>query len=166
MKKTTLPVFFALILCCTLGYTQKIKTYRVWATLTNGDKVNGAVSAANEEGLVILNWETRDTVARIKGEEIKVLKFRRKGSMGRGAWIGAVSGAAAGIITGFIDGDDEGGWFAMTAEEKAVAAGIGLAIPGTFIGLIVGSLPKRMVIKGDRDTYLELLPEIKMYVLQ
>jgi hypothetical protein len=159
-----LALLFTFSLSITSG--QKIKNYRAWVTLTNGDKVKGALSDANEHGLMIVDWETLDTVASIEAERIKVLKFRPKGAMGRGALIGAVSGATAGVIIGFADGDDEPGWFTMTAEEKAMAAGVGLALTGTFIGIIIGSLPKRMVIKGNRDTYIALLPEIERFVLK
>ena len=164
--KSTVFILLALILSCNFGYSQKTKIYRTWITLTDRTVVNGALTSASRDGLVVLDWENRDTVAQIEPVQIKVLRFRRKGATGRGAWIGAVSGAAAGILIGFIDGDDEAGWFAMTAEQKAVGAGIGLAIPGTIVGMIIGSLPRRMVIKGDRDTYLALLPEIQEYVVQ
>ena len=153
------------MLSCSFGFTQKTKIYRAWITDTDGTTVSGALTSATEDGLVVLDWKNRDTVAEIEPGQIRVLKFRRKGATGRGAWIGAVSGAAAGILIGFADGDDEEGWFAFTAEEKATAAGIGLAIPGTFVGMIIGSLPKRMVIKGDRQAYLGFLPEIQTYLL-
>ena len=151
------------------GNGQKNKTYQAWAILTSGEKVSGALTAASQDGLILLDWYSRDTVASLRGEDIKVLKFRRKGAIGRGAWIGAVSGAAVGVIIGFVDGDDEpeGWWdFTLSAEQKAFGAGIGLAIPGTFVGMIIGSLPKRFVIKGDRETYLSQLPEIEQYMLK
>mgnify|MGYP001552010241 CR=1 FL=1 len=166
--RTKLFIFLGFIMCCSPGYAQKTKICRAWITLTTGDRVNGAMSVANEYGLVILNWETQDTVAKLEGKEIKVLKFRRKGAIGRGAWIGALGGAATGVIIGLADGDDEpeGWWdFTMTAEEKALAGGIVLVIPGTFVGMIIGALPKRFVIKGDKESYLSQLPEIEQYIL-
>lgn len=164
--RTSVIISLVLMLSCSFGYTQKKKIYRAWITLTDGTTVNGALTSATADGLVVLDWNNRDTVAELEPAQIKVLKFRRKGATGRGAWIGAVSGAAVGLLIGFVDGDDQDGWFAMTAEQKAVGAGIGLAIPGTFVGMIIGSLPKRMVIKGDRDTYLGFLPEINTYLLK
>jgi hypothetical protein len=168
--RISLFIFLATILCYSPGFAQKTKVYRAWVTLTDGDQINGAMSFANEDGLVILDWNTRDTVAVLEGKQIKVLKFRRKGAMGRGAWIGALGGAAAGVIIGLADGDDvqEGYWdiWNYTAEQKAVAAGIVLAVPGTFIGMIIGALPKRFPIKGDNETYLASLPQIQQYVVQ
>jgi hypothetical protein len=159
--RINLFIFLLIILCYSPGFAQKTKVYRAWVTLTNGDQVIGALSVANENGLVILHWDTGDTLATLEGKEIKVIKFRRKGSAGRGAWIGALGGAAIGVILGLEEGDG----LTMTAEETALTAGLVMAIPGTFIGVIIGSLPKRFVIKGDNDAYLAQLPEIEQYIL-
>ena len=166
--KTVIFICLALSLYTPCAFAQKNKTYQAWATLTSGEKFTGALSAATDDGLLLLDWYSRDTVALLKAEEIKVLKFRRKGAIGRGAWIGALGGAATGVIIGLADGDDEpeGWWdFTMTAEQKALAAGIVLVIPGTFVGMIIGALPKRFPIKGNADTYRTYLPEIEQYIL-
>ena len=165
MKAT---VFIPLILALTSapGHTQKTDVYKAWIHLTNGDRLYGALSAANEEGLTILDWKTHDTVAMIKKENIDIIKFRRKGSMGTGAWIGAVGGAIVGGIIGYSEGDDDPGWFAFTAEQKAVLTGTAMMGPGIIVGMVIGGIPKKFKIMGNTDTYMARLPQIQAYVLQ
>lgn len=41
-----------------------------------------------------------------------------------GLGLGLLSGVVTGAVIGFADGDDESGFFAFTAEEKALLGGI------------------------------------------
>src|SRR5210317_849261 len=82
---------------------QKIKAYKARVTLIDESKVKGVLYTANEEGLVIMDVNLVDSVSFLDSRNIKILKVRKKGSIGRGAWIGALSGAALGAIIGFAD---------------------------------------------------------------
>jgi hypothetical protein len=64
----------------------------------------------------------------------------RRSQTWRGAKLGLVIGAVAGIVLGLADGDDPPeNWFAMTAGDKAMAAGAGLGLLGIGIGAGVGA---------------------------
>lgn len=64
----------------------------------------------------------------------------RRSQAWRGAKLGLAIGAVAGLALGLADGDDPPeNWFAMTAGEKAMAAGAGLGLLGMGIGAGVGA---------------------------
>ena len=61
---------------------------------------------------------------------------------------GAAGGLAVGILIGVISGDDRGSGgpgfnFAFTAEEKALGAGIPLAVLGAGGGALLGTIKVR-----------------------
>jgi len=58
----------------------------------------------------------------------------------RGAGIGALIGVASGAVMGYASGDDDRGWYSLSAADKAVVYGAALGVPGVVIGLVVGSL--------------------------
>lgn len=67
------------------------------------------------------------------GLQVRISKGRRTTGMLRGAGVGA----AVGIVLGLASGSDEpGGWFAMSASDKAIGAGFLLALLGAPIGAI------------------------------
>lgn len=69
--------------------------------------------------------------------------LERSTGRARGTGTGMVTGAAIGLIVGgvagFVQGDDEAGFFQMTAGEKALAGGVAGAGLGLLIGGIVGA---------------------------
>jgi hypothetical protein len=58
----------------------------------------------------------------------------------QGAGIGALVGAGSGMLIGFASGDDEPGFLAFTAGEKAALGGAVLGGAGLLLGAIVGTL--------------------------
>lgn len=55
----------------------------------------------------------------------------------KGFLYGGLIGGATGAFVGLISGDDEGGWFAMTAGDKAlIGAALGIVIGGVIGGII------------------------------
>ena len=155
------------LLTLTTVHPQKGKTYKAWATLMNDTKVKGILYSANEEGILLMDYTLVDTVAYLDHAKIDVLKLRKKGNVGKGAWIGAISGAAIGAIIGFSSGDDpEGAILGATAEQKALGIGLGLAVPGTGIGALIGSGKKKYVLNGDSNKYLGCLQELRGNALQ
>ena len=53
-----------------------------------------------------------------------LIKTRRKANIGIGILIGSITGFSAGWLIGFSKGDDSGGFFRFTAEEKGIFGGI------------------------------------------
>lgn len=163
---------FSFLVLLLFGFTlftvnaQKIKPYQARVTLINESKVKGILFAANEDGLVLMEANMVDTIAFVDSKDIEMLKVRKKGSIGKGAWIGALSGAALGAIIGFADGDDPPDcmFLCATAGEKALG-GLTLAVPGAGVGVLIGSGSKKFKVRGEKDNYLSILPEIKTYTL-
>jgi len=73
---------------------------------------------------------------------LQVQRGRKRATL-RGLGIGALAGAAIGVAAGFADGDDPPDAFiAMTAGEKAVAAGLALGGLGGVVGALIGTAVK------------------------
>jgi hypothetical protein len=56
----------------------------------------------------------------------------------RGGGLGFAGGGIFGALIGLSSGDDDGTFFAFTAEEKAVLSGVVLGAAGFVVGAIVG----------------------------
>jgi hypothetical protein len=63
----------------------------------------------------------------------------RRSRAGAGLGIGAATGLLVGSVAGFVQGDDESGFFQLTAGEKALTGGLLGAGVGLVIGGIVGA---------------------------
>ena len=61
-----------------------------------------------------------------------------EGARARAAGRGVLIGAGVGIVVGLAAGDDEAGWYRMTAGEKAVGAGVLLGAGFGLLGLLLG----------------------------
>jgi opacity protein-like surface antigen len=87
-------------------------------------------------------------------KKLKSIRIVKKSKLLQGLGSGLLIGGASGALLGFLSGDDSSGWFRMTAEQKALAGGVGLAILGAPIGGIWGA------VKGiDESIFLEGKPE-------
>ena len=138
---------------------QKVKTYKIWVALLDGTKVKGALYAVNEEQLVVVGEDLKRT--QLDPKEIKVIKFRRAGSIGRGAWIGAIAGLFAGAIVS-VAVDDSGWDWGYAAAGGGV---VGLPV-GAVIGMGIGSVKKKFVINGDENAYRLHLSMLQKYAPQ
>lgn len=152
-----------LTLVCTLntGYAQKVQAYRSWVTFTDDIRIKGTFYSADKDGLILMGEDLNEI--RIDPKTVQTISFRRKGSVGKGVWIGALSGAVVGGIAGYASGDDEPGWFSSTAEEKAAGTAIFLSFPGAGLGALFGSKRTIYDIHGDYQTYSALLDAFKAY---
>lgn len=157
----TIRLLSVLILVFTLSsaYAQKVKTYKVWVTLINETKHKGILYSANEDKFVILGEDLNQI--NIDPQTIDVIKVRRDGSVGKGAWIGAVGGLLAGAIVGYAS-ESGSGW----EDVGAVGGGILGAPLGALIGVGVGSAKKKFILNGDRGTYTSILSKLKQYTPQ
>lgn len=88
----------------------------------------------------------RVALADLQRAEVSLGRRSAFGGFGRGFLIGAGAGAALGVASGLASGDDDqAGWFAMSAGEKAVAGGVLLGGAGGLVGGIIG-----LAARGER----------------
>lgn len=170
IMKATSIILMGILLLYSMGVqaqkiTKKVKLHKVWISLTDSSKVKGVLYSADENAIKIAKNYSMDVsnLTSINYQNIDILKIRRKGKVGKGAWIGALSGVGAGIILGLIDGDDEPGWFSYTKEEKALALGIYLGVVGTGIGALIATKKEKIAINGDNQNYEKMLKTIQSY---
>ena len=134
----------------------------------DGSKVmKGNLYSADKDGIKIIKGEPFDVsnLVSIEAKQIEKIKIRRKGQIGRGVWIGALTGASVGVIAGFVSGDDEPGFFSATKEEKALGAGITFGVLGSGIGALIGTGKKKIILNGDPENYKNQLKTIQRYAL-
>ena len=142
--------------------TTKIKKYRTWVFTDGGTgKIKGTLYEIRDSSVVmsqtiVIHKEAERIQADshiISYDHIDVIKVRRQGQVGRWAGFGSVMGLVVGGMAGFISGDDPPGLFSMTAEEKALGAGIPLAILGGITGAAFGSKRIKIPINGNFSTF-------------
>lgn len=164
MKAIRFLAVLTLVFSLSTVYAQKIKSYKAWVTLNDGSQMRGIFYAADSEALILMGEDLNEI--KIDPKYIKTIQLRRKGRVGRGVWIGALSGAVVGGIAGYASGDDEPGWFSSTAEEKALGNAIFLSFPGAGIGALIGSARTIFTIDGNNEFYLNHLAELAKYALR
>ena len=133
--KTTLLTLLGVLLFFpiwvnTQNKTNKIKTYKGWVTLIDGSKEKGILYSADSEGIIISEKPSFDfsNLKTIEAKQIDKIKIRKKGNVGKGVLIGALSGVAFGWAISLNAQDDEPGWFSATKEQKKSGAIIGMGI--------------------------------------
>lgn len=139
----------------------KKKKYKVWVTLLNRtDKVKGFLYAVNDSSIVVsassdlvTDQYTASLNNSIAIANIKKIRLRKKGNVGRGYIIGT----SIGIVTGILLASGEGDGFTTFA-----VAGM-MGIVGSVVGTGVGSLSgtKRYTIDGNQENFLTYRQELK-----
>lgn len=91
-------------------------------------------------------------------DDIDMITLRKKGRIGKGILIGAITGAASGTILGLIAASgSEGGFFEISAGEGAGMGFFGGAITGGIIGAIVGAVAKKtFTIHGKQEKFAKM----------
>lgn len=157
--------------------TEKRKAYKIWVKKMDGSKVNGYLYSTTEQGINISTSSSAEDLSLIliEAENIREIRLRRKGSVGRGLGIGFLGGALIGAIIGFADGDNDdkcspffGGQICTEGKksgEKATELAVGLGIFGAGVGAVVGTGKKKFLIDGNTDTYISNLVVLKNYSL-
>ena len=125
----------------------------------------GTVREATDEALVV-QFEFPARVGTIDRTEIAAMdvSIRRERKVLRSMGVGLLIGAGSGALLGLASGDDDPRqWFAFSAEEKAVIAGIGLGLTGGLVGLVTGLLRKRDVWSSalPANVDLNVLPLVR-----
>ena len=141
--------------------SNKIQIYKVWVKAMDGSKTKGILYAAEERSIKISknNAFSDSNLIVIDREKIDVIKIRRIGKIGNGAWIGAASGAGVGLAIGLST--DSG-------EVKSIIApisGLFFGIIGTGVGAAVGSIKKKIQINGISERYISNLSFLQSVAL-
>ena len=148
---------------CAHAQERKKGTYRLWVELLNSKEVvKGELLELKDSVISVRIWESEE-VKHVGVTQIKRMKFRRKGAVGKGVGIGAGSGLVLGVIIGQSSGDDDPGFFSLTAEEKSFVNSVGLVPLGAAVGGVIGSSRKKFLINGLKSNYDELKPEMSRY---
>lgn len=146
-------------LTLTTASGQKIITYKIWITQVNQNQTKGILYSANKDELVILGEDL--TQITFLPENIQVIKLRREGKSGKGAWIGGLGGLVIGAAAGYAI-ESGSGW----EDVGAVGGGL-LGVPiGAIAGALIGSNKERYNIHGDIHTYYLFLPKLQKYAPQ
>jgi len=165
--KNLVSLIIVLICCISLSFSQKaekkIKVYKVWVTEMDGNKHEGFLYSADENGIdITANFSSTELSTSVEVSDIKKIKIRRKGSVGRGVLILGGTGALFGGGIGFLAGDDpENQWFRADAEDKARAGAVVGGVLGSGLGLIAGLAKKKMIINGNIYSYNAHLTKLK-----
>jgi hypothetical protein len=135
--------------------SKETKIYKVWVTTMNGSKTKGILSSANEQSIKIAKKKSSNNsdVIAVNGDNIAIIKIRRRGKIGRSTWIGAAAGVGVGVVFGLaVDEVDLYGGSVTTAK------GLFFGIVGTGVGAGIGTIKKKIRINGDSEIYSSNLP--------
>ncbi len=154
--------FFAFLMLFSYGLnaqnnSKTIQIHKVWVKTMDGSMVKGVLYSADEQSIKISknnSFSNSDLIV-IDGEKIDVIKMRRKGKIGKGAWIGAVSGAGFGVALGLAANNDE--WEGVVAT----VSGLFFGIVGTGVGAGVGAIKKKIQINGNSELYISNVPYLQ-----
>ena len=119
----------------------------------DGQAVRGELIAVRQDSLLLLD-SSSGADAKIVVSEISAVRIVKKSRAWPGLGYGALAGALVGGIAGLSGGDDEGGFFSLSAEEKAVFLGVFLGGVFGLIGLVVGAASgtdKEIEFEGQSD---------------
>jgi small nuclear ribonucleoprotein (snRNP)-like protein len=129
----------ALILPCFVSAKERKFGRNLFIKMKDGRTVEGELLAVKGDLLIMMEASSLTGVEVQLGEAL-YLKVNKKSKFLQGLELGFLSGAATGGVIGLLSGDDEKGWFAMTAEEKALLGALGFGILGMSIGGIAGAI--------------------------
>jgi hypothetical protein len=138
------------------------RIYQIELTPRDGRKLDGYLKQVTDSTVVYTtNISPVGSPAMVSDKIVSyagLVKVRlwRKGAEGRGALFGAVVGGGIGAVAGLASGDDEPRsgiriFRPMTATEKAGGLAALSALPGFFIGALIGSKSQKFSIDGTKE---------------
>lgn len=157
-------LYFALLFTVS-GFSQTLIDRRdcqqIWiATYSNSQEFTGKLQAIDQNSLSLMlssrrNNQELNNIVNIQFSDIKSVSGRDNRRIGKGAWIGALSGAGLGMISGLITGfsnrlDDNRLFnngppvFVIVARNGAIGA-----VLGTCIGAAIGAIQWHIPIDGS-----------------
>ncbi len=157
MKKLTLlPLPATLFLMLTLLFSAEAqKRYTVFVGLKGGENLKGTLIRTTQDSLSVNIGNFR----RVFGvSEIKSIRIRRKGAVGRGVGFGAGTGAFLGGIIGYASytpPDCSNSWFCLDFGPglDTIAGGLIGAVGGLLAGALIGSAGKEFKIEGNQAQF-------------
>lgn len=108
-------------------------------TTQNGQNIKGELLAVKEAKLILLDMVTSKGIE-VEIDTIRHIRIVRRSQILKGIGKSLLIGAGSGFLLGFLDGDDSGGWFSMTAGEKALFGAVGFGILSLPVGGIWGAI--------------------------
>jgi len=115
----------------------------------DGKTIRGELLAVKNDEIILMD-SLNQTGIKLKSEGIQKITIVKKGGFFKGLGLGLAIGGGSGAVLGLASGNDEPGFFSMTAGEKMAVGGLGLGVLGALAGGILG------VIKGvDESVVLE-----------
>ncbi|HYJ39111.1 MAG TPA: hypothetical protein VEV87_10860 [Chitinophagaceae bacterium] len=130
----------------------------------------GYLAAVADSGIIMLKSPVvfDQTLANshlntIAYHELKEVTIKRKGSVGRGIWMGSVAGFAVGAVIGAKNYVPCNGEYCLDPGRGGQAIGVGFlgAIGGGIVGGIIGSVAKKtFIIGGKRENYKRMKESI------
>jgi len=167
------------------GSVVKQKNFIVSVRTVDNSLIKGRFHSMNDSQFILKTFNGERS---IPSENLSSITLKRKNSVLRGTLFGLGIGAVTGIIIGLASGDDPvmsypdassdpygigtfftslNNAFAMTAGEKAVAAGVGLGATGAVVGAIIGAVAKKkFIIHGRREKFHDLQSAIMMKLVK
>jgi hypothetical protein len=120
---------------------------RVWiradpGTGRGGAPITGTLSLW-DGGVLVVTTASEESIQIPVGQVARLQRSEGRRPRGRaalrGAGMGLLIGGGVGAILGLASGDVPPGWFAFTAEDKAILLGVTLGTVGTVAGAVAGA---------------------------
>ena len=166
-------VLFAFLFKFTNNFGQKMgvnSKYKSWIR-TNTSSINqpGYLYAAEAESILFMSYyETGSGEKKLMRQEVNYgdinrLQVRKRGSVGKGALIGAVAGAAIGALVGY-NTTPEDDFFGK--EGVALMAAIIITPIGAVAGSVIGSIRKPIMIDKNPVRYGDNALDLQKYAIE
>lgn len=167
----------SLILLCILqinsqSTSKKIKVHKIWvSTIENSYNMNGYFYEAGNDYIKILQNSLNDSfldTLKIDITNIYKIKLRKKGAIGKGTWIGALTGTFTGAVIGYTatEEDEDKTWGDFSKGVNSTAWGLTGLMVGTGVGVLVGSKSKKFDINKRLTNYTAILKELRQYEIK
>lgn len=128
-------------------------------SMNNDRIVEGELLAVQDNVLIILNRGVLDT-SYVCITEVTHINIEKKNKFLDGAIKGFFIGGMTGVIIGLVSGDNERGFFRVSAPQKAVIIGTGLSILGAVIGgtgRVISNIGQSVSITSTSPDQLDLV---------
>ena len=148
--------------------------YKTWISFNNGQNTKkGVLFEVNDSAVLVSNSLLKKdyslgkyNITKFSFNNIDHIKIRMKNSVRRGSLIGFVTGFVVGGLTGLISGDDPSGFLSFSAKEKALLYGFSMAVGGTGLGELIGSIKIKIPINGSMDKFNRNKSRLKKYTIR
>jgi hypothetical protein len=149
----------------------KLKLYKTWIYMQEGDpyKIIGVLYEFKDSTIVLSNSTNIENyqsnnfrTQEISIQNIKEIEFRKVNSVGKGAWIGALSGLVVGVVFG-ASIEPNSGYLTSTTENNILVYGISFTLLGSAIGALIGSTTIQIPINGSMEKYKKKYDKLNKY---